>query len=499
MATSVGSAEFTLSANNAALLKGLADAERATAQSSAKQAQAIARSSMQIEGEYKKAGDAAARAAERTTAASRQAGSGFGAASKGALGLAAGLTGVTLGAAGAAAAIEKITSATQRQQQAVFALNALYGASAPLVIANAEKLASATGRSTSEALEAASAVANLGRQYAFTSVQQERVLKISADLAAVKGISLAAATARVSDALRGEAEAAEYLGLVLNNDAVKAFAEMTAEQRKNYETMSPLTKAQFTYNKLLTDTNDLTGTATKRVNEGVGAWDKLKASSENLAVTLGKQFTPAFEATVEVIGEAVVALDRFIQKVDEVGVNNAKYDEAERKAREAAVAAGNWRAELNRLKSAVRHQVQWAVSERWDDALDDCHGSCMLKRPVLSKIVADNLRHLDETDYELMDFVVMPNHVHVLVKHHPDAWPMSKVLQSHKGFTGLEANKLLGRTGQFWQRETYDHLVRDQNEFDRIARYILNNPVKAKLVGSRDVWPFTYAHPQLWE
>ena len=74
----------------------------------------------------------------------------------------------------------------------------------------------------------------------------------------------------------------------------------------------------------------------------------------------------------------------------------------------------------------------------------------------------------------------MPNHVHLLVT--PKV-PATKWLGPLKGFTAHEANELLGQTGKpFWQNESYDHLVRSPQEFDRIRRYIENNPVKAGLV-----------------
>src|SRR4051812_17471390 len=74
----------------------------------------------------------------------------------------------------------------------------------------------------------------------------------------------------------------------------------------------------------------------------------------------------------------------------------------------------------------------------------------------------------------------MPNHVHLLLR--PLVTP-SKVFHSLKGFTAREANKALGRTGApFWQRESYDHWIRDDPEWGRVKRYIEDNPVKAGLV-----------------
>jgi len=82
--------------------------------------------------------------------------------------------------------------------------------------------------------------------------------------------------------------------------------------------------------------------------------------------------------------------------------------------------------------------------------------------------------------YELGAYVVMSNHVHVLLL--PKISP-SRLLQSLKGATAREANRVLGRTGEtFWQAESYDHWVRDEKEWERIAAYIENNPVKAGLV-----------------
>ncbi len=93
--------------------------------------------------------------------------------------------------------------------------------------------------------------------------------------------------------------------------------------------------------------------------------------------------------------------------------------------------------------------------------------------------------------YELHSFVVMPNHVHLLVT--PKV-PSAKWLRTLKGFTAHEANLILGRTGNpFWQSESYDHLVRSDDEFGRIRRYIENNPVKAGLVSAPEEFEWSSA------
>jgi REP element-mobilizing transposase RayT len=67
------------------------------------------------------------------------------------------------------------------------------------------------------------------------------------------------------------------------------------------------------------------------------------------------------------------------------------------------------------------------------------------------------------------------------------------MLQWLKGFTALAANRRLGRTGAFWQPESYDHVVRDSGELERIVAYVVRNPVKAGLVAAADEWPWTYS------
>ena len=82
--------------------------------------------------------------------------------------------------------------------------------------------------------------------------------------------------------------------------------------------------------------------------------------------------------------------------------------------------------------------------------------------------------------YDLHAYVVIANNVHTLLTPIVTA---SKLLHSVKGFTAREANQILGRTGEpFWQSESYDHWVRDEKEFDKVRRYIENNPLQAGLV-----------------
>jgi putative transposase len=88
----------------------------------------------------------------------------------------------------------------------------------------------------------------------------------------------------------------------------------------------------------------------------------------------------------------------------------------------------------------------------------------------------------------------MPNHVHLVIADNVKRSDASlyRILQQLKSYTAVQANKLLNRGGAFWQHESYDHVVRDGEELERIVRYVLNNPVKAGLVEDWQNWNWSY-------
>jgi putative transposase len=129
-----------------------------------------------------------------------------------------------------------------------------------------------------------------------------------------------------------------------------------------------------------------------------------------------------------------------------------------------------------------------------DCALDQAsRGPTWLREPRITDIVVTALQIGDEERkfYSLFAWTIMPNHVHLLIR--PKV-PVPVLMRWLKGSTARKANLLLGRTGEsFWQDESYDHWVRNQLEFDRISSYIEHNPVKAGLVTSPDLWPWSSA------
>ena len=133
----------------------------------------------------------------------------------------------------------------------------------------------------------------------------------------------------------------------------------------------------------------------------------------------------------------------------------------------------------------------------WIDAYLDTRrsGPMHLAHEAVAEIVIDSLyRGVKLGHYELGPFAIMPNHVHALFR--PAISP-SVFLKSLKGSTAREANKILDRTGEpFWQRESYDHWVRGGEEWNRIARYIERNPIKAELVRTIEEYRWSSAHPR---
>ncbi|OQY26098.1 MAG: hypothetical protein B6I38_11770 [Anaerolineaceae bacterium 4572_5.1] len=147
---------------------------------------------------------------------------------------------------------------------------------------------------------------------------------------------------------------------------------------------------------------------------------------------------------------------------------------------------------------------------KYDTWLDRClEGSPRwLGQESIARIVADEIHKMDEERYRLLVYCFMPNHVHLLF----DAtgfsqssptnlagttreYPLADTLRLLKGRTARWCNQALKRSGSFWHHESYDHVVRDEQELGRIIQYILYNPVKAGLVEEWTEWPFTYLAP----
>jgi len=133
-----------------------------------------------------------------------------------------------------------------------------------------------------------------------------------------------------------------------------------------------------------------------------------------------------------------------------------------------------------------------------------------LADPRVASLVAQSIHYRDGKDYDLVAYTIMPNHMHLvfgigqydLLERPENAGTLSgkqlsRTMMSLKRHTALQANKILGRTGPFWQDESYDHVVRDGEELARIIEYVLDNPVIAGLVDNRRDWQWSFSRFEL--
>ena len=109
--------------------------------------------------------------------------------------------------------------------------------------------------------------------------------------------------------------------------------------------------------------------------------------------------------------------------------------------------------------------------DRW---LDNNYGDCLLKKTINRKIVEDALLFFNGERYDLVAFVVMPNHVHILMKL-KEGNELIEIMRSIKSYTAKKINENENRTGPVWQSESYDRLIRDPAHFENVIRYIIAN------------------------
>jgi putative transposase len=154
--------------------------------------------------------------------------------------------------------------------------------------------------------------------------------------------------------------------------------------------------------------------------------------------------------------------------------------------------------------------------EKWEDYLDKAeYGPCWLSQPEIADVVKEALQYRDGKVFDLHAFSIMSNHVHVVFEPlRKSEWhsalpgkagwqpalssksdwqsDIPKIMQSLKRHTARQANIILGREGSFWQGESYDRVIRDNDEYIRTVNYVLENPVKAGLVSRWEDWRWTY-------
>ncbi len=148
-----------------------------------------------------------------------------------------------------------------------------------------------------------------------------------------------------------------------------------------------------------------------------------------------------------------------------------------------------WECELRHLEDRQRDIVRQRRLAVW---LDGGHCACWLRDPRISAVTEETLLKFDPERYRLVAWCVMPNHVHAMIETR-DGWPLAGILHSWKSYTASMANRLLKRSGAFWQREFFDRFIRDEKHYADALLYIEGNPVKAGLVAEAGDWRWSSA------
>ncbi|MFT5465313.1 MAG: putative transposase [Verrucomicrobiales bacterium] len=145
------------------------------------------------------------------------------------------------------------------------------------------------------------------------------------------------------------------------------------------------------------------------------------------------------------------------------------------------IASGeHWKDAFLALPRQLQFEFQKCFNRELNTYLDGGSGSCALRNPRCSQVVVDGWEHFHEKRYELFSLVVMPNHVHLLLR--PlDGHSLERILQSRKRQSSRKINELNGKTGQLWQKHSYDHIVRNEAALRKFEEYISDIPQKAGL------------------
>jgi putative transposase len=169
-----------------------------------------------------------------------------------------------------------------------------------------------------------------------------------------------------------------------------------------------------------------------------------------------------------------------------------------------------WLGQIQRHYDQIKDDFERTWFKKFELLLDGATvGPVWLKCQRVASVVAEALHHRHGRVYRLDAFTIMANHVHTIIKPLPKAragdvmdriglagdaeyHSLAAIMQSLKGYTAFEANRILGRVGEFWAHESYDHWIRNDQEWQRTVAYVINNPLKAGYVKRWQDWQWNY-------
>lgn len=136
--------------------------------------------------------------------------------------------------------------------------------------------------------------------------------------------------------------------------------------------------------------------------------------------------------------------------------------------------------------------LQRQIFRTLEKFLDAGAGACPLTTAEAAEIVAAEFHALAEIAVSVPHYSIMPNHWHALiVPQEKCEHSLAQIMKRLKGRTAKRLRELLGGRGPFWQREWFDHWIRNDAEWERCVHYIRTNPVKARLVREWSEHPWT--------
>jgi len=136
--------------------------------------------------------------------------------------------------------------------------------------------------------------------------------------------------------------------------------------------------------------------------------------------------------------------------------------------------------EVESLPEKLQGNYRRQRDRLWNWHLDRCHGACILRRPELAGIVLKSLKHFNGDRYDLASAIVMPNHVHLIGQFY-NPTTCRKQCTSWMQYTATRINRCIGGSGEFWQSEPFDHVIRSEEQFFYLRRYIAENGTSANL------------------
>lgn len=175
----------------------------------------------------------------------------------------------------------------------------------------------------------------------------------------------------------------------------------------------------------------------------------------------------------------------------------------------------NYEKDRKTLYSKIKYETELKVKlydlqkfyfGKYDAVLEKCeYGPKYLLNEEVASIVFNKIMEFDVLKYELIALDIEPNHVHMIIFLNEDLktselnkfgktkdYILADTLRLIKGSTSRQSNIVFNRNDQFWHHESYDHIVRNEYELERIINYILNNPLRSGLVEKRSGWKWSY-------